>query len=153
MRVCICIHTHKRASQVAVKNLQCRRCRFNPNYHHHQNNNNICILYMLYNTCVYMLYNVYILRIHLCVCVSCSVMSNSLRLHGLWPTRLLCPWNSVGKNIREGRKSLFQGIFQNQGSNLSLLHGRQIFYHLSHWGNIYTHTSVQVSRSVMSDSL
>ena len=25
-------------------------------------------------------------------------MSDSLRPHGLWPTRLLCPWNSLGKN-------------------------------------------------------
>ena len=30
-------------------------------------------------------------------CVSHSVLS-SLRPHGLWPTRLLCPWNSLGKN-------------------------------------------------------
>ena len=28
-----------------------------------------------------------------CVCVcACLVMSKSLRLHGLWPIRLLCPW-------------------------------------------------------------
>ena len=26
--------------------------------------------------------------------VSHSVMSNSLRPHGLWPARLLCPWDS-----------------------------------------------------------
>ena len=30
--------------------------------------------------------------------VLCLVMSNSLRLHGLQLTRLLCPWNSPGKN-------------------------------------------------------
>ena len=29
-----------------------------------------------------------------CVCVSHSVMSDSLWPHGLKPTRLLCPWNS-----------------------------------------------------------
>ena len=28
----------------------------------------------------------------------CSVVSNSLRPHGLWPTRLLCPWDFPGKN-------------------------------------------------------
>ena len=33
-----------------------------------------------------------------CVCVSHSVLSNSLRSHGLEPTRLLCPWDSPGKN-------------------------------------------------------
>ena len=28
---------------------------------------------------------------HVCVCISCSVVANSLRLHGLQTTRLLCP--------------------------------------------------------------
>ena len=30
--------------------------------------------------------------------LGCSNMSNSLRLHRLWPARLLCPWDSLGKN-------------------------------------------------------
>ena len=34
----------------------------------------------------------------LCVCVSHLVMSDSLWPHGLYPTRLLCPWDSPGKN-------------------------------------------------------
>ena len=29
---------------------------------------------------------------------SCSVVSDSLRPYGLWPTRLLRPWDSPGKN-------------------------------------------------------
>ena len=29
---------------------------------------------------------------------------------------------------------LLQGIFPTHGLNLGLLHCRQIFYHLSHWG-------------------
>ena len=33
------------------------------------------------------------------------------------PTRLLCPWNSLGKNTRGGSHSLLQGIFLTQGSN------------------------------------
>ena len=37
-----------------------------------------------------------------CVCVSCSVMSDSLRPHGLYPTRLFCAWDSLGKNTGEG---------------------------------------------------
>ena len=49
-----------------------------------------------------------------------SVMSDSLRPHGLQPTRLLCPWNSPGKNIED--HSLLQGIFPTQGSNSHLLH-------------------------------
>ena len=34
--------------------------------------------------------------------VSCSVVSDSLRLHGLQPARLLCPWDSPGKNTGVG---------------------------------------------------
>ena len=37
-----------------------------------------------------------------CVCVSHSVISNSLRPLGLSPTRLLRPWNSPGKNTGIG---------------------------------------------------
>ena len=37
------------------------------------------------------------------------------------PTRLLCPWNSSGKNTGVGCHSLLQGIFPIQGSNLGLL--------------------------------
>ena len=59
-------------------------------------------------------------------------MSNSLQSHGLWPTRLLCPWNSSGKNTGVGNHSLLQGIFLTQGLNLGLLHCSQILYHLSH---------------------
>ena len=38
------------------------------------------------------------------------------------PTRLLCPWNSPGKNTRVGCYFLLQGIFLTQGSNLYFLH-------------------------------
>ena len=31
---------------------------------------------------------------------SCSVVSNALWSYGLWPTRLLCPWNFPNKNTR-----------------------------------------------------
>ena len=34
-----------------------------------------------------------------------SVVSNSVT-HGLWPTRLFCPWNSLGKNTGVGCHSL-----------------------------------------------
>ena len=67
-----------------------------------------------------------------CVCVSCSVMSNSLRYHRLQPTRLLCPWNSPGKNMGVGSHFLLQGIFLTQGSNPSLLHCRWILHCLCH---------------------
>ena len=58
-------------------------------------------------------------------------MSDSLQPHGLY--RLCCPWGLAGKNTGVGCHSLLQGIFLNQGSNPSLLHCRQILYHLSHF--------------------
>ena len=69
------------------------------------------------------------------VCVSHSVVSDSLRPRGLWPARFLCAWNSPGKNVGVSSHSLLQGIFLTQGSNLGLLHRRQILYHLSHQGS------------------
>ena len=62
--------------------------------------------------------------------VSCSVVSNSLRPHGLYS-----PWNSLGQNTGVGSLSLLQGIFLTQVSNLGLLHYRQILYQLSHVGS------------------
>ena len=67
--------------------------------------------------------------------VSHLVVSDSLGPHGLQPARLLCPWNSPGKNTGVGSHSLLQGIFLIQGSNLGLLPCRQILYHLSHQGS------------------
>ena len=55
-----------------------------------------------------------------------SVVSNSLQSHGLQRTRLLCPWNSPGKNTRVGNHSLLQGIFPTEGLNPGLPHCRQI---------------------------
>ena len=42
--------------------------------------------------------------------VSCSVMSDSLRLRRLQSTGLLCPWNSPGKYTGEGYHSLLQDL-------------------------------------------
>ena len=66
------------------------------------------------------------------MCVSRSVVSDSLRSHGVQPTRLHCLWNSPGKNTGVGSHSLLQGIFPTQGSKLGLAHCGQILYHLSH---------------------
>ena len=72
---------------------------------------------------------------HICISVSCSVMSDFWWSHGLYPTRLLYPWNSPGKNTQVGCHSLLLGIFPTQGLNLGLLHCRQILYSLSHQGS------------------
>ena len=61
---------------------------------------------------------------------SCSVMSNSLRHHGLYS-----PWNSPGQNTGVSSCSLLWGIFPTQGSNPGLLHCRQSLYQLSHQGS------------------
>ena len=66
------------------------------------------------------------------VSVSCSVTSETLQSHGLGPTRLIHPQNSLGKNTEVGCHFLFQGIFLTQGSNLGLPHCRKILYCLSH---------------------
>ena len=50
------------------------------------------------------------------VCRQCSTVAGSLQTHG--PSRLLCLWDSPGKNT--GLGSLLQGIFLTQGSNLCL---------------------------------
>ena len=70
-----------------------------------------------------------------CVCVSCSVAPDSLESRSLWPSQLLSPWNSPGKNTGVGCHSLFQWIFQTQRSNPSLPHCWQSLYHLSHDGS------------------
>ena len=49
-------------------------------------------------------------------------MSDSVPPYGLQPARLLCPWDSLGKNTEVGCHVLLQGIFLTQGSNLCLLY-------------------------------
>ena len=64
-------------------------------------------------------------------CVGCSVVSDSLQPHRLYPAKLLCPWDSPGKDTGVDCHSLLQRIFLTQGLNPGLLHCRQILYHLS----------------------
>ena len=79
----------------------------------------------------------------------CSVVSDSLQPHGLWPTRLLCPRDPPGKNTRVSCHFLFQGIFPTQGSNPGLPHCSWTLYCLSHQGSlvyvyVYIHMCVCV---------
>ena len=48
------------------------------------------------------------------------------RPHGLSPASLLCPWDSLGRNIGVGCHSFLQGIFLTRGANLC-------FLRLLHW--------------------
>ena len=65
------------------------------------------------------------------LCAYCSVVSDSLLLHGLQPARLLCPW---GFSRQEACCGLLcpppGGVFPTQGLNPDLPHCRQILYHL-----------------------
>ena len=71
--------------------------------------------------------------------VSISVLplkvSDSLRLHGLQPTRLLCLWDFPGRNTGVGFHFLLQGIFPTQESNPCLLHWQVDSLPLSHLGS------------------
>ena len=58
------------------------------------------------------------------------------------PFRLLCPWDSPGRNPEAGCHFLFQGIFPIQELNPGLLHCRGILYQLS-----YEVSPVRVSSS------
>ena len=77
---------------------------------------------------------------HSCICVyqytcthMCASVLSCVWLFVIpWTTRLLCPWNSPGKNTGVVCHSLLQGFFPAQGSNPGFLHFGQILYHLSH---------------------
>ena len=67
-------------------------------------------------------------RVHV---YSCPILSDpmdcrSFWSHGLWATRLLCPWDSSGRNTGVACHFLLQGIFLTQGLTPHLLH-------LLHW--------------------
>ena len=87
-----------------------------------------------------------------CVLVaqSCPTLS---RAHGWQPTRLLCPWDSLGKNTGGGCHFLLQGIFLPQGLSLGLLHCRQVLYHLSYQGGLRGHTYISYYKAQLLHTL
>ena len=96
-----------------------------------------------------------------CLCVfNHLVMSDSLWPHGLWPARLLCPWDSPGKNAGVGCHSYSRRSSwprdQNHVSCISCI-GRWILYHSASWEahfivcinlTSFIHFSVEKSRIV-----
>ena len=84
---------------------------------------------------------------NLCMCV-CSVVSNSLQPHGLYPARLLCPSNFQGNDTGVGWHFLLQGIFSAQGVNphlLCLLHQQANSLPVSHERsprNLYRYSNI-----------
>ena len=71
--------------------------------------------------------------------VSGSVVSDSLWPYGLYPARLLCPWNSPGKITGGCCHSLLQGIFLTQELKPGLPHCRQLLSCLSRQGSPLYH--------------
>ena len=70
----------------------------------------------------------------MCACVRAgsvtSVMSNSLRPYGLYLARLLCPWDSLGKNTGVGSYAPLQGVFLIQRWNPHLFSSVQLLSHV-----------------------
>ena len=63
--------------------------------------------------------------------LSRSVVSDSLQPRGLQPTRLLCPWDFLGKNTGVGCQLLLQGNLLTQESNRILL--CLLYWQLGSW--------------------
>ena len=73
--------------------------------------------------------------IHVAFFVACqvtSVVSDSWPPYGLWPTRLLCPWDFSGTNTGVGCHALLQGIWQRDRTCISYVFciERWVLYHL-----------------------
>ena len=77
----------------------------------------------------------------------------TLRPYGLYPARLLCPWDSAGKNTGVGFHFFLQGIFLTQGSNLHLLHWQADSLLLHHRGSTKDCVCVQISSLISSPVL
>ena len=68
-------------------------------------------------------------------CLVAKLHPTLIQPHRLQPTRFLCPQDIPGKSTVVGCHFLLQGIFPAQGSNLCLLHYRQILIPLIHRGS------------------
>ena len=70
--------------------------------------------------------------VHFSQCVKVEVLVAQLCLtlqpHGLWPARLLFPWNSPKQECWSGSHSLLQEVFLTQRSNPGLLYWGQVLY-------------------------
>ena len=64
-----------------------------------------------------------------------EVTQSCLTLCNPMDTRLLCPWDFLGKSTGVGCHFLSPGNFLTQRSNPGLPHCRQTLYHLSHQGS------------------
>ena len=75
-------------------------------------------------------------KTQLCCCCSAAQLCPTLcdPMDCSLPGSSVHPWDFPSKSTGVGCHFLLQGIFLTQGSNLGLLHCRQMLYHLSHHG-------------------
>ena len=59
-----------------------------------------------------------------------KVLVDSLQLQGLWPSRLLCPWDSPGKNTGVDCYFFLQRIFLTQGGQIVRRYIQTAAFHL-----------------------
>ena len=77
-----------------------------------------------------------------CFCLIAKSCPTLWQSHAQQPTRLLCPWDSPGKNTAVGCHALLKRIFPTQGLNPYLLHWQADCLPLSQQGipmYIYTY--------------
>ena len=82
-----------------------------------------------------------------CMCAKSLHLPLTLRPHGLKFSRLICSWDSPGKNAGVGCHALLQGIFLTQRSNLHLLwllHCRRIIYHWAIAETVYMYVCIYI---------
>ena len=79
--------------------------------------------------------SVIILNVNDLRCCCLVAKSHPTLLQHRGPIKLLCPWDSPGKNTGMGCHDLLQGIFLDQGLNLHLLYWQVDALPLSHQGS------------------
>ena len=78
----------------------------------------------------------------LCAVLSHSIMSNSLKPHGLQPTRLLCPWGFSRQEYWSGLPCPPPEDLPNPGIEPRSPALQEILYHLGHQGSKPKNTGV-----------
>ena len=84
----------------------------------------LCILCALASPSFAKIIIIVVACVCVCVCVCAYLVTSCLtflQTHGQYAARLLCPWNSPGRNTGVGCHALLQGNIPTQGSNPHLL--------------------------------
>ena len=112
-----------------------------PIYTHTHIYTHICTYMCIYVcVCVYICTHIHTTFICLLVCLAAQWCLSRFATPWTKPARLLCPWDSPGKNTGVGCHVLLQGIFLTQALNWGLLHCRRILYQLSYQGSPHMYT-------------